>query len=326
MSRRLARILTSFTFFFFIIGQVAEATVRRVKPDAPESPHDGSTWARAYLDLQDAITAASAGDEIWVAASTYKPSVRTIPSNPRSVTFSLKSGVEIYGGFSGTESTRNERDIQANETILSGDLNGDDGAPFTNRTDNCYHVVSANGVDQSSKLDGLTIREGHADGAILIGGGINITGLSSSPQVISCAITDNSSSSAGGGLACSTKFGHPSIQNCHVLNNQTVSRGGGAWIVDAERIVIDGCVFQGNSTTATTSSALGERAGGALFWAENNPTSILASITNCTFENNSTTNGPGGAICLFGWDIPLEIRNCLFTGNSANGGGDGRGG
>ncbi len=225
MSRRVVRILTLFSFLFFLTSQSAQAAVRRVKPDAPDTPHDGSTWARAYLDLQDALTAASADDEIWVAKATYKPSVQTTYNDPRSVSFSLKNGVAIYGGFAGTESTRNERNIQANETILSGDLIGDDGSPFTYRSDNCYHVVTADSsvLFPPTVLDGFTIRSGYADAYPLVGGGVLIKGGTSYPRIENCLITDNSKTSAGGGLGSFTSFGHPVIQNCHFHNLESLA-------------------------------------------------------------------------------------------------------
>jgi hypothetical protein len=69
------------------------------------STGNGSAWNNAYGSLATAIAAAVAGDEIWVAAGTYKPTTGT----DRTASFNLKNNVGIYGGFAGTETTRNQR-------------------------------------------------------------------------------------------------------------------------------------------------------------------------------------------------------------------------
>ena len=54
-----------------LTGMAAQAqTTRYVKPTGSG---DGSTWANASGDLQAMINASAAGDEVWVAAGTYKP-------------------------------------------------------------------------------------------------------------------------------------------------------------------------------------------------------------------------------------------------------------
>ena len=65
-----------------------------VKHDA-SGTNNGTSWANAYTDLQDALAAAQSGNEIWVAAGTYKPT----SGNNREVFFQLKNGVAIYGGL-----------------------------------------------------------------------------------------------------------------------------------------------------------------------------------------------------------------------------------
>ena len=128
--------------------------------------NDGSTWANATSDIQKIINNSSSGDTIWVAAGTYYPNRKadatgTITANNRSNAFVLKSGVKIFGGFSGTETYFSQRNITTNVTILSGDL----GAVGTS-TDNAYHVVISSGNVGTAELNGLTITKGYAQNAV----------------------------------------------------------------------------------------------------------------------------------------------------------------
>ena len=78
------------------------AGVRYVKPG---SAGDCSGWVNA-CDLQTALTGAVSGDQILVAAGMYKP---TTDPTDRTATFQLKSGVALYGGFAGTETSLDQR-------------------------------------------------------------------------------------------------------------------------------------------------------------------------------------------------------------------------
>ena len=100
---------------------------------------DGATWCTAYRNLQDALAAANPGDAIRVAEGIYTPDRGT---GDRTRNFPLIDGVALYGGYPGCGAADPDaRDVVTFETILSGDLDGDDAAEFANRTDNSYHVV-----------------------------------------------------------------------------------------------------------------------------------------------------------------------------------------
>ena len=59
--------------------------------------------------LDDALAKATSGDEIWIAAGTYKPTQLIKSSKKNSHHFPLKDGVSLYGGFVGTEKDKDKR-------------------------------------------------------------------------------------------------------------------------------------------------------------------------------------------------------------------------
>ena len=88
----------------------------RVLYAAPDGATSGNcnSWANACT-LQYALSLAQSGDEIWVKKGIHYPG----PASDRTATFALKNGVALYGGFAGTESSRDARNWQANPTVLS---------------------------------------------------------------------------------------------------------------------------------------------------------------------------------------------------------------
>ena len=84
---------------------------------AATGSNSGASWANAYTSLQSGLAGVGAGDEIWVAAASYKPTA----TSDRTVSFAMKDGVAVYGGFNGTETQRSQRNPVANVTVLSGD-------------------------------------------------------------------------------------------------------------------------------------------------------------------------------------------------------------
>ena len=94
-----------------LLSTLAGADILYVVPGGAGTG-DGSSWTNAEDSIQDAVDAATSGDELWVAMGTYTATLDPIVT--------MKEGVAIYGGFAGTEITRNARDWQSNLTSIDG--------------------------------------------------------------------------------------------------------------------------------------------------------------------------------------------------------------
>ena len=165
--------------------------------DATSGNSNGLNWANAFTSFQSALDDAVSGDEIWVAAGRYMPSsAYDLENSSRYYHFRMLEGVEIFGGFAGTETTIAERNISTNETILSGDIGIEN-----DNSDNCYHVFyhpEALVLGYTAILDGFIITEGMANSTASPhnkGGGmcnIGSEGNESSSKIINCTFSNNS--------------------------------------------------------------------------------------------------------------------------------------
>ncbi len=286
---------------------------------AATGANNGQSWANAFTTLQAGVGAAQAGDQVWVAKGTYRPAG---PGGDRDTAFVLKSGVEVYGGFAGNETTLAQRNPLLNITILSGDLNGNDLPGFVNIAENSRHVLTATGVSAATLLDGFTVRGGNADfqGEQLLGGG-GLFILNGSLTVRGCVFTANS---AGLGMPTLGNFGgglHIKIQttNSDVLISQCRFEGnranaGGAMGVHNDgvgvphRVRVEDTLFLANQALNQT--------GGAV-WTGSSPfnekTHQELSFTRCRFEGNAA--GYAGAI-IDQNTLHFSLVDCEFIANS----------
>lgn len=178
----------------------------------------GTTWDDAFATLQKALESAQSGDQIWIAKGTYYPTKESLSSDARTKTFQMKNGVEIYGGYSGMGTERNVTDY---ETILSGDI-GVVGDP----SDNAYHVFHNRNVDQTAKLDGVTLTDGNASGRLVYdqdGGGMY--NYQSSPTLQDVTFIGNTAIRQGGGIANSNNS-NPELIRGRIEDNKAQSGGG----------------------------------------------------------------------------------------------------
>ena len=324
----------------------AEASVIYVNL-AATGENDGSSWENAYSDLQTALQNAPLGSQVWVAAGTYTPT----DEDEREISFVLPDGVEVYGGFAGSEANLIERDVTANPTVLSGDIGTAD-----DNSDNTAHVVNISDASSSSVLDGFTISDGNADVSELGTDGGGIFGERSQAILRNLIITNNSGDGFGGGMysqdslnqLISVDFVSNTASSGGALYNNTSNTiltdatfesnssddSGGAILNEASSVIIDeavftsntagangGAVFNADDSNSIINDALFESnnaansGGGAVFNFNSNPV-----LTNVAFRSNSAT-ATGGAIHNLGEDSEAIIANGIFEGNTAEFGG-----
>jgi len=297
----------------------------------------GASWSEPFAELRDALadaaarqqTLAKADDvrEIWVAEGIYTPT----DSGDRFQAFNIGAR-EIYGGFIGGETRRNQRNADpfTNGVVLSGDLSANDdiNTPAT-LSDNSYHVlttstgsgavVPSNLLDDSEVLDGFTITAGNSDGPVLNivgamvtefdrGGGLYITGedpkLNNLVFRLNSAAATNSGGAVGGGHggAIYDRGSQAQLSNSYLIDNRAVQGGGIATKTSSMRI--SNCVIRQNQST--------NRGGGLYFEATDPLVDSGLSIDNCDIALNIAGDDGGGAALIGGQH---RISNTEFRSN-----------
>jgi len=262
------------------------ATTYFVDPSLSASG-SGTSWSTAFITFDEALSAAaSTADAIWLKGGhTY------IPQNPadRSDCFKPSTGVEIYGGFTGTESSIFQRGTSL-QSILSGDI-----GVVGDATDNCYHVVQ---YTSSLLLDGVVIEHGYAD-----------------YDTSDYLNTDNVLHRYGGALITTTLIGSQSVSlNNVVVRNNTALNGGAIWMlsntVNDVRLVIRDSLFEHNRAVDGVYEG---GYGGSIYEM------FLANVTliNTQFIENYAEYR-GGAIYQ-DYGSVLQVEGCTFRANAVNG-------
>ncbi len=269
-----------------------QGTILYVKPGATGTC---TSWQNA-CDLRIALGDTYLCDQIWVAAGTYYPSV----TNNRLETFQLRIHVAVYGGFAGTETSLDQRDLENNLTILSGDI----GIP-NNNSDNSYHVVTGSAMDGTAVLDGFYIRDGNANGTYPQNYGGGILNFIGSPTLRNVLFYQNTAESGGGAF---TYQGNPVFTNVVFLENTGLFFGGGMYNHTSSPIFDNNVIIMENTA----------RMGGGMYNDRSN--FLLSKVTFLSNNTSSYSNGCGGGI--YNDQSSPTIVNSTFAGNSAwNGGG-----
>ncbi|MGB0715259.1 MAG: hypothetical protein ACPGXK_05235 [Phycisphaerae bacterium] len=300
---------------------VAQAAIIYVDKDAPGPVHDGMSWETAFRHPDQGFAQVIFLDEVRIAQGVYTPDTLGF-GDPRQATFSLPSFATINGGYAGYgETNPDARDIQAFETIFSGDLLGND-VPGGNREDNSRNVVTANLVGIETTFSGFTITAGNSTAPFAPpffplgnpGGGLFSVG---SLTIESCIFRDNDAV-AGGGMF--NFEGSPVLTDCLFEDNRA-SQGGALGLFGTDDPIppVSGGMVGGGSVAHGTPIVTGCR------FENNRATGFAGAVwvdgiaenpifTDCRFTNNhALTDGgaiwSGGGVC--------EMNSCLVAGNTS---------
>lgn len=305
--------MNKFTKLFALAGLTlcsvaANATVRYV---ASGGTGDGSSWANASGNLQAIINASASGDEVWVKAGTYKADQLIDSRRNRSYSFILKSGVSLYGGFAGTETSKDERALKqggakyeyVNETVLSADDDVPDvwtreaeagstsrySWSITGNTKNSNHVLyNKEGLTDKTEVSGFTMKGAFADVYQVYAGGAAIY-VNGWLEVRNCIFKENAS---------------------HFKAESTKDYYGGAVTIlstdaAAGKAVVEDCLFENNFTR----SSYGSSFGGGLYIEG-------GSVKGCTFKGCVSLDNGGGL-----YSKGATVENCTFDDCYAGSGG-----
>jgi len=248
----------------------------------------GATWALAYADLHRALAKAAegCGDEIWVAAGVYPP---TMYANEPDASFELLNNVAIYGGFGGSESFLDERNCRLNKTYLTGNID------FAGAGECDYVVTAGEGIDSSAVIDGFFITGSTKAGVYCNFG---------SPTITNCVIRDN----AGKGLHC--KNSDASVSRCAIKDNDEGIRAEG------QSPTIKKCIIHANDKDGIYCYHTG-KATIINNWIYANKDDGIRFDTpgaQATVRNNTIADNVNCGISQYYGTAP-NITNCIIWGN-----------
>lgn len=329
--------------FTLVIGIVAAAPalaqqVVYVDDTAPPGG-DGTSWDLAHQSLQTAMGSSfPAGTEIRVAQGFYTPAG---PGGPRTTSFVLLPQIAaLRGGYAGYGAPNpDERNPSLYPTILSGDLNRDDGPDFANNAENSFHVVRATSVGAGTALEGFIITAGNADtigGTDFAGGGMRtdasaivvrdctfagnsayragavfaaVTSATGAPQFIRCIFGHNrATDSYAGAVYTESTSGRASqtFASC-IFSHNTAGQYGGAFVLNGVNLLLIDSLIVDNE-------ALGGVAGAG------QTLNSVSRVVNCTIANN-TANLPNpsfvGGLIFVDTGAPVVV-GCVLYGNTGN--------
>ena len=311
---------------FMSMAAMAQSKIYYV---SPTGTGDGSSWTNT-MSLEKALTTAKAGDQIWVQGFEQIDNLNElyiVPESMKATGFTLKSGVQLYGGFKGDETTLDARETLGKpyqlryRTVLSGDISGNDAVDNTSlifpanqtRDDNATHVLSVNMEPSESNnnntyptvVNGFSIGGGQADGTDEKGGGIYIHGDNTNGGIfrIERCFFVNNYATQGGAIYVDADVQNQNnnislINQCAIYNNAAGERGA---VVNA-----GGGIYLDGAATVVNSSIFNNENGGLRL-------SSVSKVVNSTVARNT---GAGIDLLAPAGGTDFHVFNSIVWGNT----------
>jgi len=290
--------------------------------------NDGTSWTDAFTNLQTTFNNLQNNDEVWVAQGVYTPTTST--NRISRFGWGLDS-VEVFGGFNGTETSRQQRDWMVNRTILSGDI-GVQGDSSDNSYNVCYGPTgNSNNYLTYGLLDGFVIQDGNAsDGGDFSGAGIHLAEYVDKFVVNNCEISNNIA--RHGTAVYAHAFANTKeleLNNCIIKNNK--GRWGVGIELDSQNknlvVKISNCLYENNIVKDMSATLLGTNS--IIYMRHSTPGSgslIDLEIVNTTFANNknigTAPTDNEGVIQYYASHTAgiknLKLFNTIFWGNTGD--------
>ncbi len=118
--------------------KTVDVTLIYVSSSKGKDTNAGNSWNAPFATISKALQTAAGNSEIWVQEGAYTDNI------------TMKDGVNIYGGFQGTESAISQRDASKKTLLLNCNINGVDG--FTKPTYIDGFEISANNISLNLEI------------------------------------------------------------------------------------------------------------------------------------------------------------------------------
>jgi hypothetical protein len=294
---------------------LAATPVVYVDASSTATAPDGSSWQKAYKDLQSALAAVSGGGDILMTGGNYSAPTTDVPAN-----------VEIDGGYAGAANAANpaSRNVAVYKTLLGAVSTSDPNGALT--LDGIDFVGPGN---PNAVATGITFA-----GGALVARDCTFTKFqcavyfsgNGSLTLSSCQFKSNSNREGGTAVAFPEKFPQNTIDyhisDCTFIDNSVAPNAFdlfSQWLLylpdAATGGAITNCTFEGNTdapvyaandVAITNCQFIGNQLAIVL---ETSKTAESATIVNCTFAaNQDVFSNP--------YKTPVIVSNCVFSANS----------